>query len=360
MDITIGSLYRDRMRQVFLYITHDCNYSCRHCLVGNRSKTSAYDYSETRDILVSVQQLGAAKVTLLGGEPTTHSDLLEIIGLCKDLGFFVVLDTNGSFPIKMFDDDRFRKIDTLCFSVDGAVAEVHDAVRGSGSFEGILERIDVAQTLGMGVKFTHTVTGANLGSVLEMLKLAERRQINELNFHIATMNGRAKLISDPNIVTPRAWRSSYEMIRAYVASSTSLSGMNLRIPPRYCTREELLTLFSDHECIGVLADRMLILPCDHNKKEQGGPLYVCGLLIGEEACIGWNAGDGFIFNDSPTGEYAKYYSENLPSIDKIPVCPIAFGDQANLNYLADETLLPLCISYKPSLSLVNHRAYSLR
>ncbi len=188
----------------------------------------------------------------------------------------------------------------------------------------------------------------NIDFVLDIITLAIKLKIEELNFHVATYNGRAKFVEEAGIVSPTEWYSTYQSIRNYV-KNTDIKNLKLRIPPRYCKKNELKKLFSNHKCTAFSGDRMLIVPQDKTKGDLGGPLYACGLLIGEQATLGWNKKGSFVFNKSNAGEFANYYAEDIPLVNMIPVCPIVSNDSYNLNYLDNGNLVPLCISYKPPL-----------
>lgn len=348
MDNHLREFYQDSLKQIFLYITDKCSFGCKHCLIGDRNN-HFYSYEELQTILDTIKSNGGKKVTFLGGEPTEHPKIMEIIELAKSMNFEIVLDTCGSFPRSFFDDPRFRLIDMICFSVDGYNAAIHDAIRKQGSFAQIMDHMEIAEKYGTKIKFTHTINQKNIDFVLEMISLALTLEIDELNFHIATYNGRAKYVKNPGIVSPEEWFVAYRKIKQYIESQPTTKTL-LRIPPRYCTQDELTQLYSDHKCIGCVRDRMLILPQDEAKGDIGGPLYVCGLLIGEKATIGWNIGTEFIFNHDGSGEYAKYYAKDLPYLHGIPICPIIARDNNNMNHLEDDELIPLCISYKPAIA----------
>jgi MoaA/NifB/PqqE/SkfB family radical SAM enzyme len=261
-----------------------------------------------------------------------------------------VLDTNGSFPFDLWSESRFCQIDTFCFSIDGHIDSIHDKIRGKGSFANLLKQIQYAKDRKHKVKFTHTITNENIEYIIDMIRFANDLGVDEFNVHVATFNGRAKYIDDPNIISPNTWYRTYEYVRDYVQKATLNDNFSLRIPPRYCTYDELAYKYCDHLCISHIKDRVLILPEDKAKGDKGGPLYLCGLLIGERKKLGSNIQGNFVFNINDDAE-AKYYND-IPYTNGTQLCPIVFHDDENLNYLKDNNLFPLCISYKPNLRIV--------
>jgi len=347
MNNDMKNFYRGRLEQIFLYITYSCNFGCKHCLIGDRNN-NYYTLDEIKNVLSKIKMIGGEKVTLLGGEPTQHPQLMEIISLAKSMNFRIVLDTNGSFSFDFFKNKNFLKLDRICFSIDGYNEEIHDKIREKGSFQKILKHIKLAKKNNIEIKFTHTITKDNFLSILKLINLALKLEIDELNIHVASYNGRAKTVKDPKIITPKEWYNTYSKIKQFIKGK-NIKKTKLRIPPRYCTKEELNTLYADHKCVACEGDRMLILPKDKNKGDLGGPLYACGLLIGELSTLGWNDNNEFIFNKRDDSEYNKYYSKNNNYLNGISICPIMSQDTQNNNYLKDDELIPLCISYKPQL-----------
>src|SRR5215213_3224164 len=107
MSMAVESRFTEHFRdlqQVFLYITDECNLTCVQCIY-KPSITFQVEKAikpETALALISdFRELGASKLTILGGEPTlygaseNHRPLLAVISEAKSLGYeYVRLDTN--------------------------------------------------------------------------------------------------------------------------------------------------------------------------------------------------------------------------------------------------------------------------
>ncbi len=82
-----------------IVFTIGCNFRCPYChnpeLVDETSEEMSedaiFDFLERRKNLLDA-------VTITGGEPTMHGDLIPFIRKIKALGFLVKLDTNGTNP----------------------------------------------------------------------------------------------------------------------------------------------------------------------------------------------------------------------------------------------------------------------
>jgi molybdenum cofactor biosynthesis enzyme MoaA len=63
------------LRQVFMYITDRCNLECEQCIYKpsiSHFINEEIELSTALGLLSTFRELGAAKVTFLGGEPTLY------------------------------------------------------------------------------------------------------------------------------------------------------------------------------------------------------------------------------------------------------------------------------------------------
>jgi pyruvate formate lyase activating enzyme len=84
-----------------IIFTRGCNFRCRYChnpeLVIPQKYTPEIPLSQIYDFLQSRRnKLDAVSIT--GGEPTLHLDLIEMIKKIKKMGYLVKLDSQGSRP----------------------------------------------------------------------------------------------------------------------------------------------------------------------------------------------------------------------------------------------------------------------
>ncbi|MFH1510431.1 MAG: radical SAM protein [Candidatus Woesearchaeota archaeon] len=130
-----------------------CNSHCIYCEQGNNPINSSYGFlpfDEAKRVIGQAGKNGAKRLLLQGGEPTLHPNIIEIIKFAKDLGFEVVLFTNGrlfAYP------DFSRKIlaaglDRVTFSILGNTSQCHDSItQAKGSFDQALKGIRNALTV---------------------------------------------------------------------------------------------------------------------------------------------------------------------------------------------------------------------
>jgi MoaA/NifB/PqqE/SkfB family radical SAM enzyme len=183
--------------KLIMNITYKCANRCVFCATGDRI-SAALGWEKIDEILRQHRAEGTDQLDIDGGEPTTHPQLVDAIGLARDLGYRSInLTTNGRL---LRDRDFARKIvesgiTHLLISLHGATAEVHEACTDApGSFAQTIEGIDNAMALrpehvdtGMNV----TIVRSNIDHLKPLTELAIAKGFAKINFQFTTPFGRA-------------------------------------------------------------------------------------------------------------------------------------------------------------------------
>lgn len=117
-------------------LTYACNLSCVHCLsASGRRDPRELSTAECRAIIDDLERMQVFYVNIGGGEPTVRPDFFELVDYAVDHHVGVKFSTNG-VKISPAVAKRLAGNDYLDvqISLDGATAEVNDAVRGRGSY----------------------------------------------------------------------------------------------------------------------------------------------------------------------------------------------------------------------------------
>ena len=121
--------FQDNLKQVFLYLIDDCNLRCVQCLykldICFQVEKKEIAFEDAVKLISDFRELGAVKLTLMGGEPTLYGkkdgnkQLLELIKKSKELGYeYVRIDTNGQFDSELLEKPEFKMLDEVTFSID--------------------------------------------------------------------------------------------------------------------------------------------------------------------------------------------------------------------------------------------------
>jgi mycofactocin biosynthetic radical S-adenosylmethionine protein MftC len=160
---------------VHLEVVAACNLHCRHCFAGTLPrKEDPLTLAELDRLFSSMARMGSFRLGLTGGEPTMRRDLFELIDLASSHGLHPCLTTNGLFLTEdMAREFGRRELVWLNVSLDGATAETNDLVRGSGTFDRVIERLEL---LARHARFTlaFTIMRSNLDEIRACAELAER------------------------------------------------------------------------------------------------------------------------------------------------------------------------------------------
>lgn len=146
---------------VALHVTHRCNLDCAYCdrHHGDRSRELSPD--ELKKILTGFLVAGTRGVLFDGGEPLLRQDLLPIAEWLADRGVKVRLNTNGTLLPRR--QAWFPHLSRIKVSIDGP-RDVHDAMRGGGSFDRAWRGINLALDRGVKVELTCVLNHRNVCS----------------------------------------------------------------------------------------------------------------------------------------------------------------------------------------------------
>lgn len=111
--------------------TGGCNFRCPFChnarLVTEIDLSNVYDEAEILDFLKKRTGL-LDGVCVTGGEPLLGNETADFLEKVKKLGFFVKLDTNGSFPDKLRRITELGLADYVAMDVKNSKEKYSDTV----------------------------------------------------------------------------------------------------------------------------------------------------------------------------------------------------------------------------------------
>jgi MoaA/NifB/PqqE/SkfB family radical SAM enzyme len=87
-------LFDRKPLQCSLYVTDRCNLDCAYCTEYDNSRRHP-SIDDLKTWVRKIRELGTMRIALVGGEPLTHPDIVELIRYCRELGFATSLTTNG-------------------------------------------------------------------------------------------------------------------------------------------------------------------------------------------------------------------------------------------------------------------------
>jgi MoaA/NifB/PqqE/SkfB family radical SAM enzyme len=164
--------------------TNRCDLECIHCNRELSGEPADISVDLVDKILDEAEPFRPRLVALSGGEPTLHGELEDLLSVIGQHDVEYTFTTNGqSFghicEILTKAPGRFKGV---TFSIDGSSPESHDRLRGDGSFERIVDALDLARR--HGIPFgVNTVIGAhNAHELDDITRFSEESGADEISF----------------------------------------------------------------------------------------------------------------------------------------------------------------------------------
>jgi len=169
-------------------VTSKCNLRCTFCNPEYYNGELGVENTDTiKRIIDNLRDSSVVVLSFEGGEPTTRSDILDLLQYAHDGSFYVMLTTNG---YKLNDENFLSKlsdkIDFLHYSID----EYHWNVKA-------LENLCKFRSYGLKVNVQTVVTRYNLYKLEDKI-----RKVRECNYKILVLpavdypNAKVKLAPD--------------------------------------------------------------------------------------------------------------------------------------------------------------------
>lgn len=180
------------MTRVTLSLIRACNNACVFCSQDGLAPLPTADVAEQ---LAQLRATGATELTLLGGEPTLHAALAEVIKNARALGFERVgLQTNGrrlaeaSFTAALAAAG-LTDVHVTVLGGEAAVHDYHTAVEGS--FSALVAGLGVARAHGLQVVATTVLTRSNYRVLNAIGPLLQSRGVSGWQVAAPLVAGRA-------------------------------------------------------------------------------------------------------------------------------------------------------------------------
>ncbi len=112
-----------------IIFTIGCNFRCPYCHNPELVDETAEELNEESVFAFLEKRKGLLDgITITGGEPTLHDDLIPFIQRIKALGFLVKLDTNGTRPDVVEQVQREKLVDYIAMDIKSPLAKYAETV----------------------------------------------------------------------------------------------------------------------------------------------------------------------------------------------------------------------------------------
>jgi radical SAM protein with 4Fe4S-binding SPASM domain len=170
-------------RKALLQITERCNLFCAHCFVSSGNYGDMMPFEAIRDTLMPMfKKCRVISVTLTGGEPFVHPDIINIVILLVEAGIQVGICTNATL-INSFQIEKLAGVGNVHINVslDGFRENSHSKFRGNQEcFSKTIETIKILSRYGLlqGI----LVTPNNLANIEEYIEICKFAVANHAKY----------------------------------------------------------------------------------------------------------------------------------------------------------------------------------
>jgi mycofactocin radical SAM maturase len=198
-------------------LTYACNLACVHCLSSSgRRDPDELSTEECKAVIDELERMQVFYVNIGGGEPTVRRDFWELVDYATAHHVGVKFSTNGS---RITPEVARRLADSnyvdVQISLDGATAEINDAVRGEGSYAtAVLAMENLAFAGFAGFKISVVITRENV-SQLDAFKAIADRYGAQLRLTRLRPSGRGADVWDQLHPTAEQQRVLYDWLMAH-------------------------------------------------------------------------------------------------------------------------------------------------
>lgn len=201
----------DTLYNLQILVTNACNLNCIHCYAdAKNSQLGELTFDEIAKVFDNAKRLEVEKLEVSGGEALIREDIVPILEKGREVCPSLSLSTNGTLFTEQICSLLSQLDCHVRISIDGATEEVHDAIRGEGSFRKVLNAINLIHKYNLGHTVNSCVNGINHKQIAQMAEFCSNHGLKRVHFIFPQYVGRARInkeklyVSNANLY--RVWR----------------------------------------------------------------------------------------------------------------------------------------------------------
>lgn len=193
------------MKHVSIEIIQKCPNNCMHCSsVSGMECKELLDVDLIKKVLDGLEQIKVDELSISGGEPFLHKDLIEIVKYAKDKGFKVNIYTSGimlnekdepiSLNKKLLDELSEIRVNKLIFNLQSLKQDTYNEIMGTeGNLNLLKESINYTKKSDIYTELHFVPMKLNYKEIKNVVKFVEEHNLNRVSFLGLIPHGRAKV-----------------------------------------------------------------------------------------------------------------------------------------------------------------------
>lgn len=196
------------MKHVSIEIIRRCPNNCMHCSSeSGPACKEIIDVQKVREVFDGLEKMKVEEVSLSGGEPFLHSDLVDIVKYGKSKGFKINIYTSGimfndnneciSLNANILDELSKVGVDKLIFNMQSLKDDVYDKIMGTkGNLPLLIKSIKDTKERNIYTELHFVPMKLNYRDIDQIVDFLNKGKVDKVSFLGLIPHGRAKVNKD--------------------------------------------------------------------------------------------------------------------------------------------------------------------
>lgn len=181
-DDCVKSVFRmdEFLRTIHIEIANICNERCVHCYIPHKYKTNTIESDLFYRIIEEGRKMNIIHVTLSGGEPLLHKDIIGFLRRCRELDLSVnVLSNLTLLTDEIIDEMKKNPLLSVQTSVYSMNPSIHDEItKLSGSLEKTLLGLEKLKSANIPIQISCPIMKQNKDDFVSVIRWGFQNNIS--------------------------------------------------------------------------------------------------------------------------------------------------------------------------------------
>lgn len=157
-----------------------CNFKCMYCGIGGEATASFNNAISLETIMELTNKAvahGITKFRVTGGEPFLHPEIVNILEYFSGLGFYTLVNTNGSLVAKYKQElSRLNKNVKFAVSLDTLSPHKLEMISGRNCLDSVMHGIDFLSQAELLLRCNMVVGRHNIDEVFSIINFCQEKR----------------------------------------------------------------------------------------------------------------------------------------------------------------------------------------